>query len=57
MPICGSLTLSDVAAKTDALAVAWCSRCDRAGRYPVSKRIERRGGDFTVPDRSASAII
>ena len=57
MPICGSLTLSDVAAKTDALAAAWCSRCDRAGRYPVSKRIERRGGGFTVPDRSASAII
>jgi hypothetical protein len=33
MPIRGSLTLADMAAKTDAMAVAWCSRCDRAGRY------------------------
>jgi hypothetical protein len=36
MPIRGSLTLGDVAAKTDALAVG-CSRCERAGRYPVAK--------------------
>jgi hypothetical protein len=49
MPIRGSLTLFDVAAKTDVLAVA-CSRCDRAGRYPLTRLIERLGGNFTVPD-------
>jgi hypothetical protein len=35
MPIRGSLTLADVAAKTDVLAVS-CRRCDRAGRYPLA---------------------
>jgi hypothetical protein len=49
MPIGGSLTLGDVVAKTDVLAVA-CSRCDRAGRYPLAALIERRGADFSIPD-------
>jgi hypothetical protein len=44
----GSITLADVAARTDTLAVA-CSRCDRAGRYPVATLIGRHGGWFTVP--------
>jgi hypothetical protein len=35
MPYAGSLTLLDVAGKTDTLVIA-CSRCDRAGRYPVA---------------------
>lgn len=49
MPIRGSLTLSDVAARTDSLAVA-CSRCDRAGRYPMAKLLDQRGRDFSIPD-------
>jgi hypothetical protein len=49
MPIRGSLTLADVAARTDVLAVA-CSRCDRAGRYPVAKLIDQRGRDFSIPE-------
>jgi hypothetical protein len=39
MPIRGSPTLSDVAAKTDMLAVA-CSRCERAVRYPLATLID-----------------
>lgn len=34
MPAGGSLTLGDVAAKTDVLVVA-CSRCTRSGSYPL----------------------
>jgi hypothetical protein len=45
----GSITLGDVAAKTEGLAVS-CSRCERAERHSLAKLIERRGRDFTVPD-------
>jgi hypothetical protein len=45
MPSGGSLTLADVAARTETLAVA-CSRCDRAGRYRLDRLIERHGAAF-----------
>jgi len=47
--IAGSITLGDVAGRTDTLAVA-CSRCDRAGRYAVATLIERHGPAFGIPD-------
>jgi hypothetical protein len=34
---------------TDVLAVS-CSRCERAGRYPLVTLIEQHGRIFTVPD-------
>jgi hypothetical protein len=40
--------LGDVAARTDALEVA-CTRCDRAGRYPLATLIERHGRSFPIP--------
>jgi hypothetical protein len=46
MPIKGSLTLADVAARTDMLAVA-CSRCDRAGRYPLARLMTAGCGYLT----------
>jgi hypothetical protein len=48
MPVAGSLTLGDVAARTDVLAVA-CGRCERAGRYPVATLGERHGRSFPIP--------
>jgi hypothetical protein len=44
-----SLTLSDVAAETDVLAVA-CTRCDRAGRHSLEPLIKRYGAQFSVPN-------
>lgn len=44
----GSITLGDVAARTQVLAVG-CNRCDRAGRYPVAKLIETYGAVLPVP--------
>jgi hypothetical protein len=29
---------------------AWCSKCDRRGRYRMSTLIERYGADFAGPD-------
>jgi hypothetical protein len=43
----GSITLADVSARTEVLVVA-CGRCDRAGRYPLAKLIERHGGGSGV---------
>jgi hypothetical protein len=48
MPYAGSLTLLDVAERTDALIIA-CGRCDRAGRYPVATLIEKHGRSFPIP--------
>jgi len=48
MPSSGSLTLGDVAAKTDVLAVA-CTRCDRTGRYPLAALIEKHVPAYTIP--------
>lgn len=42
MPIRGSLTLGDVVAKTDVLAVA-CSRCDRAGARLTARGVTTGG--------------
>jgi hypothetical protein len=44
----GSLTLADVAAKTDTLVVR-CTKCDRAGRYPLAILIRRLGPEFPIP--------
>ena len=44
----GWITLADIAARTDVLAVA-CSRCDRAGQYKLASLIERYGADSSVP--------
>jgi hypothetical protein len=38
----GFITLDQVATHTAVLAVA-CSRCDRAGRYPLDTLIARHG--------------
>ena len=48
MPYAGSLTLGDVAGKTDTLVIT-CGRCDRAGRYPVATLIEKHGQKHTIP--------
>jgi hypothetical protein len=44
----GTISLADVAAKTETLAVT-CSRCERAGRYPIRTLIARHGPDFGIP--------
>jgi hypothetical protein len=44
----GSFTLAEVAARTNVLAVA-CSRCERAGRYPLATLIEQHGRSFSIP--------
>jgi hypothetical protein len=51
MPYAGSLTLLDVAERTDALVIA-CGRCERAGRYTVAALIEQYGRSF--PNGTAS---
>ena len=48
MPYAGSLTLLDVAGKTDTLVIA-CGRCDRAGRYPVATLIKKHGPKQPIP--------
>src|SRR3954471_17130575 len=48
MALTGSITLRDVAARTNTLTVA-CSRCDRAGQYNIDSLIARHGRDFGVP--------
>ena len=40
----GSLTPADLVGKLDVLRVA-CTKCDRAGRHPVAKLVERIGPD------------
>jgi hypothetical protein len=45
----GSITLADVAARTDTLAIA-CTRCDRAGKYPIANLIAWYGPKFGVPE-------
>ena len=44
----GFITLADVAARTDTLAVA-CSRCDRTGQYRLDVLIKRYALGFAVP--------
>lgn len=44
----GAITLADVAARTDVLAIA-CTQCDRAGRYRVDTLIERYAPGFGIP--------
>jgi hypothetical protein len=45
----GSITLGQVSAHAAVLAVA-CSRCDRAGRYPLDTLIARHGPGFGIPE-------
>jgi hypothetical protein len=44
----GSIILGDLAQRTAVLEVG-CSRCGRAGRYPLAPLIERHGAAFPVP--------
>jgi len=44
----GSLSLADVAERSDTLSVA-CTRCERSDRYPLATLIERHGPTFDVP--------
>jgi hypothetical protein len=44
----GSIILGDVAQRAQVLAIA-CSRCERAGRYPVVTLIARYGAACPVP--------
>jgi len=44
----GSITLADVAERTEVLAVM-CSRCDRAGRYRLDALIEWHGPACGIP--------
>jgi hypothetical protein len=45
----GSITLADVAARTDTLVVA-CTQCDRAGRYSLHTLIKRYNRRLGVPE-------
>jgi hypothetical protein len=45
----GTITLADIAARTDTLAIA-CTKCDRAGRYPVATLIKRYVPELSIPD-------
>ena len=44
----GSITLAQIAERTAVLSVA-CSRCDRAGQYPVDRLVAQYGRSFGVP--------
>ena len=44
----GSITLADVAARTDVLVVA-CTRCERAGKYRLDTLIINHGRRFGIP--------
>jgi hypothetical protein len=49
MAISGTITLADVAERTDTLTVA-CTRCERSGRYPVVLLVKRHGRRCGVPE-------
>ena len=44
----GSITLAQVAQRAQVLAVA-CSRCERAGRYPLATLIQKYGAACPIP--------
>src|SRR4051794_4722239 len=44
----GSITLSDVAERTEVLNIA-CTRCERTERYHLDTLIARHGPDFGIP--------
>jgi hypothetical protein len=46
--VSGSITLADVAERTDVLAVA-CTRCERADRYRLDALIKRHGRLCGIP--------
>ncbi len=45
----GSILLSDIAAQATILRVA-CSRCERAGQYPLTGLVARYGAHCSVPE-------
>jgi hypothetical protein len=45
----GTITLADIAARTDTLSIA-CTKCDRAGRYPLATLIKRYAPELSIPD-------
>ena len=49
MPRDGAITFDDVYAKLNVLRVI-CEKCGRAGRYNVSRLIERRGANSKIVD-------
>ncbi|MGF6996832.1 hypothetical protein P3T25_005207 [Paraburkholderia sp. GAS32] len=48
----GCVTLGQVAARASHLDVA-CTRCERRGRYSLSKLVASHGEDFPLPDLAA----
>jgi hypothetical protein len=48
-PLGSIITLAQVADRTDVLVVS-CSRCERAGRYPVGYLIARHGHYCDLPE-------
>jgi hypothetical protein len=49
MPRDGPLTPADLVGKLDVLRVA-CTKCDRAGRYPIARLIETIGPNANMAD-------
>lgn len=49
----GSVTLGEVAARATHIELA-CSRCERRGRYRLSRLVARLGEDFPMPDLGAT---
>jgi hypothetical protein len=47
MPRDGAIIFSDLIGKLDVLRVT-CSKCERAGRYPLDRLIETRGRDAKI---------
>jgi hypothetical protein len=48
----GAVALSEVAARTSHIEIA-CTRCERRGRYRISRLVERLGPDFAMTDLAA----
>ena len=42
MPRDGAIIFSDLISKLDVLRVACAAKCERTGRYPLDRLIERR---------------
>lgn len=51
----GSNTLGEVAARTTHIEVA-CSRCQRRGRYRLSKLVASLGEDFPMTDLGSEIV-
>ena len=49
----GAITFGDLVGKLDVLHVT-CTKCGRAGRYPVAALVARYGADAGLPDWKAN---